>query len=95
MERGVPAFRTLIPEMAATCPLNAPADRSSSRLLLPQKVDGPALWEFLIFSPPPVSYFPTNRAGASNPGDGSAISRVRRRPWPPCDPMPPCEKTPR
>ncbi len=42
-----------------------------------------------------LPYFPTVRAGASNPGDdGRTNLAMRLWPWPPYDLLPPCEKAP-
>ena len=70
---GGPAFQTLDPGIAAACPHTPLLYRSSTGLLLPLErlMDLPR-GEISCCSPHfLVRYFPTNRAGASNPGDGS------------------------
>ena len=100
MARGGPASRSLVPGIAAACPFGPPALQKPvlpRHFCSPQSVDGPFHVKiFSIFSSLPCSSFSRpNRAGASNPGDGSRASlSMRRRPWPPYALLPPCEKAP-
>jgi len=83
-------------QAGTACLLGPPLHRSSVEPPLPQSVIGPSLWEFLNLLSTSMPYFPTVRAGASNPGDGSRSSfsdaAKARQPY---DLLPPCEKAPR
>ncbi len=70
---GGPASRSLGPGISAACPHGPPALLKPFRsgLQLPHLVDGPPLWMSSSSLHLLVRFFPTNRAGASNPGDDS------------------------
>jgi hypothetical protein len=72
---GGPASRSLVPGIVAACPQTPPAPRFTEAppgsCYIPNGrctflVDGSPSFIHL-----PAPYFPTNRAGASNPGDGN------------------------
>ena len=79
---GGPRLPNSFPRIAASCPFGFPADRSSTGFCYHSKVDdlpverSPSSLHLL------VRYFPTNRAGASNSGDGSYPDDMRISPFP-------------
>ena len=78
------------------CPLGLPLHRSSVEPSVPQSVTRPSLWEFLDLLSTSLPYFPTVRAGASNPGDGSRPNfSDAAKARPPYDLLSPCDKSPR